>query len=90
MREGEYEQLAPEIKSYEPREALLAGKDGLNFIKSLLTRAHDLLLENGWLIFEIGIDMEKSCENLLIKKGYKNIEVIPDLMGNPRVMVCKR
>lgn len=36
---GEWAALAPEIKRYEPREALLAGADGLDAIRALVAQA---------------------------------------------------
>ncbi len=39
VREDEWDGLAPEIRRYEPREALLAGADGLDAIRSLVAEA---------------------------------------------------
>ena len=39
VRDDEWEQLAPEIRLYEPRDALLAGPDGLDAIRSLVDEA---------------------------------------------------
>ena len=39
VTEAEWERLAPEIVRYEPREALVAGADGLDAIRSLLGSA---------------------------------------------------
>jgi release factor glutamine methyltransferase len=36
VREDEWDGLAPEIRDYEPREALVAGEDGLDAIRDLL------------------------------------------------------
>ena len=39
VREDEWAGLAPEIRLYEPREALVAGADGLDAIRSLVAQA---------------------------------------------------
>jgi release factor glutamine methyltransferase len=50
VREDEWEGLAPEIRRYEPREALVSGEDGLDAIRSLVHEAPPgtrLALEHG-------------------------------------------
>lgn len=39
VREDEWHGLAPEIRRYEPREALVSGPDGLDAIRSLVAEA---------------------------------------------------
>jgi release factor glutamine methyltransferase len=39
VREDEWDGLQPEIRSYEPREALVSGADGLDDIRSLVAQA---------------------------------------------------
>ena len=39
VREDEWDGLAPEIREYEPREALVAGADGLDEIRALVAEA---------------------------------------------------
>jgi release factor glutamine methyltransferase len=39
VREDEWDGLAPEIRDYEPREALVAGADGLDEIRALVAEA---------------------------------------------------
>jgi release factor glutamine methyltransferase len=50
VTEAEYARLAPEIRRYEPREALVAGPDGLDAIRALVAEAPAgtrLALEHG-------------------------------------------
>jgi release factor glutamine methyltransferase len=50
VTEAEYARLAPEIRRYEPREALVAGADGLDAIRALIHEAPAgtrLALEHG-------------------------------------------
>jgi release factor glutamine methyltransferase len=39
VREDEWDELAPEIREYEPRDALVAGADGLDEIRALVAEA---------------------------------------------------
>ena len=39
VREDEWDGLAPEIREYEPRDALVAGADGLDEIRALIAEA---------------------------------------------------
>jgi release factor glutamine methyltransferase len=39
VREDEWDELAPEIRLYEPRDALVSGADGLDAIRSLMAAA---------------------------------------------------
>jgi release factor glutamine methyltransferase len=39
VREDEWDGLAPEIRRYEPREALVAGPDGLDAVRELCAAA---------------------------------------------------
>jgi len=50
----EWEELAPEIRLYEPRAALDGGPDGLALIRRLLATAAPYVRPGGWLLLEIG------------------------------------
>jgi release factor glutamine methyltransferase len=51
---GEWETLAPEIREYEPRDALVGGEDGLELIRALLETAGPHLEAGGRMLLEIG------------------------------------
>ncbi|MCS7306641.1 MAG: peptide chain release factor N(5)-glutamine methyltransferase [Thermoguttaceae bacterium] len=53
VSEAEWEQLAPEIRDYEPRDALVAGPTGTEVIARLATQAAKHLHPGGWLLVEI-------------------------------------
>ncbi|PKN88083.1 MAG: peptide chain release factor N(5)-glutamine methyltransferase [Deltaproteobacteria bacterium HGW-Deltaproteobacteria-1] len=50
----EYEILPAGVKDFEPRQALFAGKTGLEFYENLVYQAKNYLKEKGWLLLEIG------------------------------------
>ena len=49
----EMDELAPNVKDWEPALALHGGSDGLSVICPLLEQAHEYLSENGCLLIEI-------------------------------------
>ena len=54
VTDGEYTDLAPEIRQYEPQLALTAGDKGLDSIQRLLGQVRDHLKPNGLVLLEIG------------------------------------
>ena len=79
--------LPCEIRKYEPSSALLAGEDGLKFIKKLIASAHENLFNGGSLILEISPEQEKGIRYFFNKtKKYTSIEFTKDLCG--RIRFC--
>ena len=82
---GEWEGLEPEIREFEPREALLAGEDGLDAIRALLamgprTRA---------IALEVGAGQAPAVSELLAAAGFTHVESRPDLSWIERVVVAR-
>jgi len=72
---------------FEPRGALVAGMDGLDVIRSLVSGSKSNLKEGGWLLIEHGYDQEQAVYNLFIDAGYQNVECYRDLADVPRVTI---
>lgn len=51
---AQIEGLQPEVRDYEPREALDGGSDGLAVIRKLIPQAVHALGPGGWLVLELG------------------------------------
>jgi release factor glutamine methyltransferase len=86
VREAEWGSLAPEINLYEPREALVAGADGLDVIRDLVPAAAEVLVRGGRLGIEVGQGQSRSVESLFERAGFTQVESIRDLAGIPRVV----
>ena len=82
--------LSTEVRHYEPHSALFAGPDGLSIYQRLIPQALDRLVEDGWLLLEIGYGQQPAVESLLIAYGYRNIHFLPDYQGIPRVAVAQQ
>ena len=87
----DYEKLPAGVKDYEPREALWAGKSGLEFYEKLIYQAADYLQKNGWLLLEIGAKQEAGVRKIAETAGfYDSIEMRKDYAGLPRVIKARR
>ena len=84
VSEAEWGGLQPEVREWEPREALLAGADGLDAIRAVIP---DLSERTQVLALEVGIDQAGSVAELLRAAGFDAIETRPDLAGIPRVVI---
>lgn len=89
VTDDEYEELMPEVKDHEPKLALTAGPDGLDCYRRIAADAPGFLKKNGVLLLEIGCSQAQAVKELLEKEGFSNIEVIKDLAGLDRVIICR-
>ncbi len=86
----ELENLAPEIKSHEPRLALDGGADGLDSIRNILGCAVKYLVPGGHVLMEIGFDQRDGVASIVQNfPEYETIEFIKDLAGHTR-LACVR
>ena len=79
------ETLDPQVKEFEPLEALTDGGDGLAFYRRIASIMPDLLKPGGQIFFEIGYDQADSVTDIY-RKSLENIHVTRDLSDNPRVI----
>ncbi len=88
---GDYEELPPGVRSFEPRKALLAGTSGLEFYEKLIAQSAPYLKKNGWLLLEIGAKQDEGVRCILETSGcYDTIEMRRDYAGLPRVIKARR
>jgi release factor glutamine methyltransferase len=83
VSEAEWGGLAPEVTEWEPREALLAGLDGLDAIRALLIESP----ATACLALEVGAGQAGAVEGLMREAGFSEIELRRDLAGIERVVV---
>ncbi len=87
VRESEWAALQPEIVEHEPREALVAGADGLDCIRRLIADAPARLKPGGALLCEIGHDQAAAAASLVQAVGaYAPPVFHKDLAGIARVL----
>ncbi len=78
----EFEDLEPEIRLYEPREAVV----GVGVHASLAKRGRELLRPDRWLVLECGDEQADEVASLLSANGYDDVQASPDLTGRDRVV----
>jgi release factor glutamine methyltransferase len=83
-------QLQVEI-SYEPKEALDGGRDGLDFYRRIIQESWLYLKKKGLLIMEMGFKQDKKIENIFYKSAkFEIIEVARDLNNINRAVVAQK
>ena len=97
VAESEWMGLEPEVTQWEPREALLAGPDGLDAIRALLAecvRHMSPIAQQpttaAVLALEVGAGQAPAVSELLFEAGFAKVETRPDLAGIPRVVWGQR
>jgi release factor glutamine methyltransferase len=83
--------LAPEVRDFEPRQALAGGADGLDVLRALVADAARVLAPGGWLLLEVGAGQAGSVRRALEADGrYEDIVVADDAAAIPRALGARR
>lgn len=88
VRDDELESLAPEVRDFDPPQALLAGADGLAAYRALTPHAARLLRPGGTLALEIGQGQRAAVTDILRSHGLDVVETLSDLAGIERCLVA--
>jgi release factor glutamine methyltransferase len=87
IQTADLETLQPEVRDYEPCQALDGGADGLDFYRLIIPAAPDYLVPGGWLLFEVGIAEAESVTELFTLTGrFSEIFTAKDANGIERVV----
>lgn len=70
---------------FEPSSALVAGEDGLDDIRQIISTSSSHLISAGWLLLEHGYDQAAAVRALLAEGGFVNIESRRDFGGHERI-----
>jgi release factor glutamine methyltransferase len=92
VAERDWPSLQPEVTRWEPREALLAGPDGLDAYRALLAESAGLFdryaaQRSGGLAVEVGEGQAPAVAELFRAAGFGEIETRRDLAGIERVVL---
>ncbi len=77
----EWDALQPEIREWEPREALVGVGLHEEIARSAQTR---------WLVLEVGDGQAQHVADALVSREYGDVAITPDLSGTPRVVEGRR
>jgi release factor glutamine methyltransferase len=84
--EGEIEGLEPEVRDWEPRDALVAP----GATESVARGALGALKQGGWLVLEVAYGRAREVAAMLEELGYKQVSIDPDLVGRERVVWARK
>ncbi len=83
--------LQEEVRNYDPALALFTQDDkGLEFYEKIISQASDYLLNNGYIVFETGINQSESIKEIFEKNGYIIIKIEKDYNSIPRVIIAQK
>jgi release factor glutamine methyltransferase len=86
--ESEADSVQLEVRKFEPRIAVFAGHTGVEVIARLIPQAQKTLKPGGWLVMEISGTISEEVKRLLA--GWKEIRMVNDLQGIPRVVAARK
>jgi release factor glutamine methyltransferase len=90
IRHDDIKYLQPEIREWEPAEALDGGEDGLDYYRTIIPGARDYLRERGTLILEIGIGQADAVKTMAEDAGFSDISTIKDYAGIERIVILMK
>lgn len=84
VSEEEYAALEPAVRDFEPRMALVGGKEGMEFYKRLDTELASFLKPQAKVYFEIGASQGEALKALYTASCWKSKKLEKDLAGRDR------
>lgn len=88
INSADYDELAPDVRDFEPQLALEAGPQGLDSIIRLLEQAPSFLNRNGIILLEIGYDQGEAVVSLAkeLIPNARFVELRQDYNGRDRLV----
>lgn len=81
-------ELSPEVRVFDPKAALDGGFDGLDAYRAIAAQAARRLNPGGKLLLEIGFNQGEAVSRMFLRAGFGRVEVLKDLAGLDRVVLC--
>lgn len=83
-----YNSLDLEVRNFEPKDALLAGYDGMDYIDDIINVAKDKLKANAIVALEFHEDNLYAAKAKFEDEGFSDVKVFNDLAGNSRYLIA--
>ena len=90
LTEAEYLALDPSVRSWEPRDALSSGPDGLMATRRVLVDGERVLRPGGLLALEVDAVRADQAARLAAQQGWDDVHVHHDLFGRARYLLARR
>ncbi|MBI3894780.1 MAG: peptide chain release factor N(5)-glutamine methyltransferase [Acidobacteria bacterium] len=81
--------VMPEVRNFEPAEAVFAGESGGEVYARLIPQAAQALSPGGFLVLELGYDSQEKVNSLLPSSEWEEVRWWPDLAGVVRVVTAR-
>lgn len=88
--ERERSALQPEIRDWEPAQALYVEQDGLKFYHAIIDYSRKHLGAGGWVACEMASQRSTAIEKLFRDAGFREVQIINDLAGFERHVIGLR
>lgn len=89
VAERERDELAAEVRDWEPAVALFAAEEGRAVLHGLVAGAAQHLAGRGLLALEVGLGQATDVAALLRQSGYPDVRVVQDLAGRDRIVLAE-
>ncbi len=90
VRSGEIPRLAPEVRDWDPHQALDGGPDGLTYYRRIFAEAPSLLSDGADVVLEVGDGQADAVLELGSRAGFTPLGSRTDLAGTPRAVLLRR
>jgi release factor glutamine methyltransferase len=86
----DFDALQAEVRLWEPREALVAGEDGLSVLRDLVAGAGRVLETGGLLALEVGAGQAGTVAGWIsAEPGFRTPRIVRDLGGTDRIVIAE-
>lgn len=85
---GDIAGLQPEVRDYEPRQALDGGPDGLDFFRRLAAEAEPWLRPGGKIMLEFGDGQAAELRSVFEQQNWIVERVVEDYTHQPRILIA--
>jgi release factor glutamine methyltransferase len=86
---AEIEMLQPEVRDFDPRDALDGGADGLDFYRLIASRAAAFLKPGGKVMLELGDGQAEAVRKIFETEKWVVEAVKEDYSHRPRILIAK-
>ncbi len=91
VKESEFQSLAPDVRNFEPRGALVAGNEGTEVVRALVPQAAGHLHAGGHLLLEVSPTTHDAVLALISADArFEPASTVRDFNRLPRVVQAKR
>ncbi|MBF0344221.1 MAG: peptide chain release factor N(5)-glutamine methyltransferase [Nitrospirae bacterium] len=84
------QELQPEIRLYEPIDALDGGVDALDFYRRIMLKAKDYLSKDGLIMFELGDGQAADVKEMALSAGFETVVIKKDYSQKDRFAIISK